>query len=76
MFTVEPTEHRIVFSQRAISGGRGMSGELQFHGRPIHAPQHTDLRPAPVFLALNTKNVFKTPARQVATLAATFLAAR
>ncbi len=71
VFTVEPTEHRIVFSQRAISGGRGVSGELQFHGQPIHAPQHSDLRPAPVFLAWNTKNVFKTPARQVTTLAAT-----
>ena len=65
VFTVEPAEHRVVFSQHAISGGRGMEGELQFHGRAIHAPQHADLLPAAEFLAWNTKNVFKTPARQV-----------
>jgi putative restriction endonuclease len=76
VFTVEPAEHRIVFSQRAISGGRGMSGELQFHGRPIHPPQHGDHRPAPMFLAWNTKNVFKTPARQVAPPVVTPLGAR
>jgi putative restriction endonuclease len=65
VFTVEPEEHRVVFSQHAISGGRGMEGELQFHGRAIHPPQHADLLPAPEFLARNTKNVFKTPARQM-----------
>jgi putative restriction endonuclease len=63
-FTVEPSEHRVVFSQHAISGGRGMAGELQFHGRAIHAPQHGDLLPAPEFLAWNVRNVFKAPARQ------------
>lgn len=62
-FTVEPSEHRVVFSQHAISGGRGVAGELQFHGRPIHAPQQGDLLPAPEFLAWNLKNVFKAPAR-------------
>ncbi len=64
-FTVEPTEHRIVFSQRAISGDRGMTGELRFHGRAIHAPQPGDHRPASEFLAWNLKYVFKAPARQV-----------
>ena len=63
-FTVEPLEHRVVFSQHAISGGRGMAGELQFHGQAIHPPQHADLLPAPEFLAWNVKNVFKAPARQ------------
>jgi putative restriction endonuclease len=67
VFTVEPAEHRVIFSQHAISGGRGMEGELQFHGNPIHAPQHGDLRPAAEFLAWNTKNVFKTPARKFVT---------
>jgi putative restriction endonuclease len=71
VFTVEPSEHRVVFSQHAISGGRGMDGELQFHGNPIHAPQDSDLRPAPEFLAWNTKNVFKTPARKLATVGLT-----
>ena len=63
-FTVEPSEHRVIFSQHAISGDRGMAGELQFHGRAIHAPQHGALLPAPEFLAWNAKNVFKAPARQ------------
>ena len=65
VFTVEPEEHRVIFSQHAISGSRGMTGELQFHGQPIHAPQHNDLLPEPEFLAWNTKNVFKMPARHV-----------
>jgi putative restriction endonuclease len=60
-FTVEQSEHRVVFSQHAISG---MAGELQFHGRAIHPPQHADLLPEPEFLAWNVKNVFKAPARQ------------
>jgi putative restriction endonuclease len=76
VFTVEPAEHRVVFSQHAISGGRGMEGELQFHGRAIHAPQHADLLPAAEFLAWNTKNVFKTPARQVGPAGATPRATR
>ena len=62
-FTIEPSEHRVVFSQHAISGGRGMAGELQFHGRAILSPQHADLLPAPEFLAWNVHNVFKKPAR-------------
>lgn len=65
-FTVEPAEHRVVFSQHAISGDRGMASELQFHGRPIQRPQHADLLPAPEFLAWNVKNVFKAPARRAA----------
>jgi putative restriction endonuclease len=44
-----------------------MAGELQFHGRAIHPPQHTDLLPAPEFLAWNVKNVFKAPARHAST---------
>jgi len=76
VFTVEPAEHRVVFSQHAISGGRGMEGELQFHGRAILAPQQADLLPAPEFLAWNTKNVFKTPARRVVLNGAKTQAAR
>lgn len=66
-FTVEPSEHRVVFSQHAISGERGIAGELQFHGRTIHPPQHADFLPASEFLLWNSKNVFKGPARQGAT---------
>lgn len=64
-FTVEPIEHRIIFSQHAVASHRGLTGELQRHGRPIHPPQHADLVPAAQFLDWNAKNVFKTPARQV-----------
>jgi hypothetical protein len=53
-----------------------MEGEPQFHGRAIHAPQHADLLPAPEFLAWNTTNAFKTPARQVVLAGATPRAAR
>jgi len=76
VFTVEPSEHRVIFSQHAISGGHGIEDELQFHGRAIHPPQQSDQLPAPEFLAWNTKNVFKTPARQVRTTGTTPLAAR
>ena len=62
-FTVEPSEHRVVFSQHAISSERGMAGTLHFHGQAIHPPQHAALLPAPEFLAWNLRNVFKTPAR-------------
>lgn len=65
VFTVEPTRNLVIFSEHAISGSRGLDGELQFHGRAIHAPQHHELLPAPEFLAWNTKNVFKTPARRL-----------
>jgi putative restriction endonuclease len=71
VLTAEPAEHRVVIGQHAISGGRGMEGELQFHGRAIHALQHADLLPAAEFLAWNTKNVFKTPAQQVVRAGAT-----
>ena len=76
VFTVEPAEHRVIFSQHAISGGHGMEGEVQFHGRAILAPQQADLLPAPEFLAWNTKDVFKTLARRVVLAEATTQAAR
>ena len=63
-FTVEPSAYRVIFSQHAISGDRGMAGELQFHGLAIHALQHGALLRAPEFLAWNAKNVFEAPARQ------------
>ena len=66
VFTVEPSEHRLVFSQHAVCDERGASGELQFHGRPIHRPQHPDLLPATNHLNWNARNVFKSPARRIA----------
>jgi putative restriction endonuclease len=69
-FTVDPVGHRIVFSQHAIAGNRDAHGELRHHGQPLLAPQDSDLRPAPPFLAWNLKNVFKTPARRTPTAGA------
>ena len=65
VFTLEPTGLRVIYSEHAIAGGRGASGDLQFHGRPIHRPQNPSLLPAAVFLAWNESNVFKRPARRV-----------
>ncbi|WP_427914197.1 phosphorothioated DNA-binding restriction endonuclease [Ramlibacter sp. MMS24-I3-19] len=62
-FTIEPQNHRVVFSQYAISGERGTTGHLQFHGRQILAPHDPGLSPAAQYLAWNASNVFKKPAR-------------
>lgn len=64
-FTVEPIEHRVVFSQHAIAGDRERKSELQHHGQALLAPQQRDMRPALVYLDWNVNNVFKTPARSV-----------
>jgi putative restriction endonuclease len=64
-FTVEPIALRVIFSQHAIAGERGMRGELRHHGQQLLAPQQSDMRPAPQFLIWNQKNVFKSPARTV-----------
>jgi putative restriction endonuclease len=69
-FTVDPAEHRVVFSQHAISGDRGLQGALRHHGQRLLAPQQVDMRPAPDFLAWNLRNVFKSPARTVGGAAA------
>lgn len=62
-FTVEPAEHRVIFSQHAMAGDRGQQGELRHHGQRLLAPQQVDMKPAPAFLVWNQKNVFKAPAR-------------
>jgi putative restriction endonuclease len=64
-FTIEPSEYRVVFSQQAISGERGVSGELRPHGHEIHPPQRTELLPAQEFLTWNADGPFKKPARPV-----------
>jgi putative restriction endonuclease len=64
VFTIEPAEHRIVFSQHALAAERGNGGELRHHGQPMLPPQDADLKPQPVFLAWNRDNVFKSPARR------------
>ena len=62
-FTIEPTEYRVIFSQHAIVGDRGLSGVLAHHGRPLLAPQERVLQPARQFLEWNHTNVFKRPER-------------
>jgi len=52
-FTIEPAEFRVAFSEHAISGGRGMTGELQHHGRQILIPQRPELLPGREFLHWN-----------------------
>lgn len=60
-FTVEPAEHRVVFSQHAIASDRGREGALRHHGQRLLAPQQANMRPAPAFLAWNVKDVFMAP---------------
>ncbi len=60
-FTVEPNEYRVLFSDHAVSGDRGLSGVLQHHGKSIHLPRDSELRPAQEYLGWNMKSVFKKP---------------
>lgn len=65
-FTVEPAENRVVFSQLAISGDRGMTGVLAHHGFPLLPPQDQAMLPGRHFLEWNRINVFKSPQRALA----------
>jgi putative restriction endonuclease len=65
-FTVVPAEYRVVFSQLAISGDRGITGVLAHHGRPLLPPQDPAQLPAAQFLEWNRLNVFKRPERVLA----------
>jgi putative restriction endonuclease len=62
-FTVLPADHRIMFSQQAISGDRGLTGVLSRHGQAMLPPQAESMLPASEFLEWNVKNVFKAPWR-------------
>jgi len=65
VFTVEPNEHRVVFSQHAITSDRGIQGALRHHGQPLHPPQHSEMLASAEYLAWNAANVFKAPARRL-----------
>lgn len=67
VFTIEQIERRVVFSQHAIGGQRGLEGELRLHGRPMLPPQDRELVPDARFLEWNWSNVFKRPERRIAT---------
>lgn len=64
VFTIEPVERRVVFSQHAIAGQRGHDGALQHHGQPMLAPQDQAFGPDRRFLDWNRTNVFKAPGRR------------
>jgi putative restriction endonuclease len=64
-FTVEPSEHRVVFSQHAIAGNRSLEGELRHHGQKMFNAQESAMYPGKIFLDWNQKNVFKKPGRKV-----------
>lgn len=63
-FTIEPSDHRVIFSQHAIAGSRGLQGELRHHGQVLLAPQQAPMRPGSEYLAWNVRNVFKAPGRE------------
>lgn len=67
VFTVEPTSYRVLFSQHAMSGERGLSGAMQHHGKAIYLPLDLDHRPGHEFLGWNMKSVFKRPSWKLAT---------
>ncbi|WP_374434543.1 phosphorothioated DNA-binding restriction endonuclease [Inhella sp.] len=62
-FTLEPMTLKVLFSEHAVSGTRGLSGALRHHGQSIHLPTPLELRPAPDFLDWHLKSVFKKGAR-------------
>ncbi len=64
-FTIEPAGYRIVFSQLAISGDRGMTGVLAHHGQRLLPPQDRTQLPSAQFLEWNLANVFKRPERSI-----------
>lgn len=64
-FTLEPSSLKIVFSEHAIAGERGMKGELRHHGQDLLRPTTTDAAPGPAFMKWNWTYVFKKKARDL-----------
>ena len=65
VFTVETHSLKVLFSEHALSGTRGLTGELQHHGKDLLRPVQEDALPAPEYLDWNWKNVFKREARRL-----------
>lgn len=65
-FTLAPDSLKVVFSEHALAGSRGLSGELQHHGKDLLRPVFAEALPSPVFLHWNWTNVFKKDARRFA----------
>lgn len=62
-FTLTPESQKIVFSEHAVSGSRGLTGELRFHGKTALEPTSSEALPGAQFLEWNWSNVFKKEAR-------------
>ena len=64
-FTLEPTTLKVLFSEHALPGSRGMTGELRHHGQDLLMPVRQDAMPSRAFLDWNWTNVFKREARSM-----------
>lgn len=62
-FTLEPVTLKVLFSQHALPGSRGLTGELRHHGQDVLLPDYQQNRPSAEFLKWNWTNVFKREAR-------------
>jgi len=62
-FTLTPDSQKIVFSEHAVSGTRGLTGELQHHGKSALEPTSAEAKPGAHFLEWNWSHVFKREAR-------------
>lgn len=65
-FTLDPASLKVLFSEHALAGTRGMTGELRHHGQDLLLPADPGYLPAPEFLDWNWCNVFKREARRLA----------
>ena len=65
-FTLDPASLKVLFSEHALAGTRGMTGELRHHGQDLLPPVDPGYLPAPEFLDWNWCNVFKREARRLA----------
>jgi len=64
-FTLEPSSLKVVFSEHAMSGSRGMTGELKHHGQDLLRPVGEKSLPDSNFVKWNWVNVFKREARML-----------
>lgn len=62
-FTLEPASLKVVFSEHALAGGRGLTGELRHHGQDLPQPVDLASRPGPQYIDWNWSYVFKKEAR-------------
>lgn len=65
VFTLEPSSLKVVFSEHAMSGSRGITGELKYHGQDLLRPIGDQALPGPSYLKWNWVNVFKREARML-----------